>query len=519
MRIPVAGSHYAMDRPGTSWPERSSGTAPPWTESSQPPRPARAQLTRSIEWRDDLRLTLIGLAPSGAITAGMLVGSSALVLLSSLVALAAAVLSPMVGLIVLAFVAPLPRPTVVPPPGIWIVMIGAITAGLILRLPIDRPRPRLPSPELILAGAFLTYVAAHVVGSVSDGAAASGGRTLIDSLQRQTDLGTNLLVFAATSVVLRNRSPWPLIAALLVSAGLAASSALLPLVGIEGLFDNVGEPSQVASRSAGFFFDPNYFAAYLAAATALAFACATFVRSVRLRALLILTGAVFCVALVATLSRGGLLALVAGIVTIGFSRGRKVGLALSAALVVLFLLAYPFFAEVRFSTSDTSAGADLGGQLESSGRIGTWAAGIELFQSSPLFGIGFGEYAEASPVGIAAHNWYVGVLAEGGIVGACLWAAFIAAILVGLRRTSHPAQVVGYSVLATWLVASMSLDAPRFYRPSGLVMFSLAAALAADWLPRGPTGIQTGATQPGVPGPDGYQQRRIAARIAPTGRR
>lgn len=456
---------------------------------------------------DDATTALAGIGLSALVTGAMMAGSSILLLVSSVIPLAVALLSPMVGLIVLASVAPLPRPTIVPPPGIWVVMIGAIIAGLILRLPIDRPRLRRPSAELLLTGAFLAYLGTHIIGGALDGGTNIAGRGLTDSLQRQTDLATGLLAFAVALVVLRDRSPWPLVAALLVSAGVAASSALLPMVGIEGIFDNVADPVTIASRAAGFFFDPNYFAAYLAAAATLGLACATFVTSRKLRGLLIVAAAAYSIALVATLSRGGLLALAAGLLTVAFVRSRKAGVVALCLLVLLFILAYPLFSDARFGESGTMAGVGLTTQLESAGRIGTWLAGIDLFWSSPVFGVGFGQYVEASSAGIAPHNWYIGVLAEGGIVGFGLWMLLIGAMLRSLRRTSHPAQTIGYAVIATWLVASLFLDTPRFYRPTGLVLFAVAAALSANWLPRISTRSGAGIAEPASGGPEGDYQR------------
>jgi len=58
---------------------------------------------------------------------------------------------------------------------------------------------------------------------------------------------------------------------------------------------------------------------------------------------------------------------------------------------------------------------------------------------------------------------------------------FIVALLLALRRRPRPAQVVGYPVLAAWMVASFFLELPMDYQSSGLVLITLAAALASDW--------------------------------------
>lgn len=476
-----------------------TGVAPPqqpWAETASPAL-ARASSRRSARMGrrsrrssiafDDARSAVVGGAIGVSITGAMVLGSATLTLATSFVGLAASIVSPMVGLLVLAFVAPLPRPLIVPPPGIWVVMIAAIMVGLVLRLPIDRPRLRLPALEIVLAFAFLAYLGAHALGGALDDVAAAEGRGLVGALQSQTDLVTGLLILATASIVLRGRSPWPLVTALLVSTGIAAASGLLPAVGVEGLFENVMHrgPTGAEVRSAGFFFDPNYYAAFLGAAVALALACATFVRSLRIRLLLIVATALYSAALVLTLSRGGLLTLATAFVAVAFMRSLKTGLMVTATLVFVVVLAFPFFSDARFGPGSGIAEAGLSGQLEASGRIDVWLDGLDLFASSPVFGIGFGRFADESPTGLLAHNWYISVLAEGGIVGFVLWFLFIGAILLALRRTSHAARTVGYSVMATWLVASLFLEVPQEWRPTGLVVFSVAAALTADWTSKG----------------------------------
>ena len=72
-------------------------------------------------------------------------------------------------------------------------------------------------------------------------------------------------------------------------------------------------------------------------------------------------------------------------------------------------------------------------------------------------------------------------LAETGITGSVLWALFILAVVLALRRQPRTARTIGYSVLVAWLVASIFLDVPNTYQATGLVVIALAAALRADW--------------------------------------
>lgn len=67
------------------------------------------------------------------------------------------------------------------------------------------------------------------------------------------------------------------------------------------------------------------------------------------------------------------------------------------------------------------------------GRGGLWEIALNMFNSNPLFGQGFGAYAEYSAdldaITTSAHNYYLQIMAELGIVGLVLYlAAFVSAL-------------------------------------------------------------------------------------------
>ena len=186
----------------------------------------------------------------------MAIGSAVLVLLASGLALATALLSPTLGLIAVAFLAPFPRPPVIPTPGLYVALIGAIGLGLILRMPVERPRLHWPSPVVWLIGAFLLYIAAHLVGGLLDGA---GGPDATTVMQQFSQVMTGVLAFIVTTFVLSGRSPFPVLAALLVSAAVVAATAIAQSMGLEGLFGRLvsdGEFAMTIGRVTGVRFDP-----------------------------------------------------------------------------------------------------------------------------------------------------------------------------------------------------------------------------------------------------------------------
>ena len=69
------------------------------------------------------------------------------------------------------------------------------------------------------------------------------------------------------------------------------------------------------------------------------------------------------------------------------------------------------------------------------GRVDAWYAGLEMFRSSPLFGVGAGNFTEHND--LTAHNSFVLVLAETGFLGFTLWLAFVCYGFMMMRAVLH----------------------------------------------------------------------------------
>jgi O-antigen ligase len=118
-------------------------------------------------------------------------------------------------------------------------------------------------------------------------------------------------------------------------------------------------------------------------------------------------------------------------------------------------------------------------------RYEAWAAGLEMFRESPLFGVGmrqFGEYHF-----MTAHNSFVLVLAELGFVGLVLFSTLlylsVKGLWVGLRRLEHipgaaVARVWGMALLASMLGLLFQINTLSFAYHSVLWVF---LGLAAAW--------------------------------------
>ena len=149
-----------------------------------------------------------------------------------------------------------------------------------------------------------------------------------------------------------------------------------------------------------------------------------------------------------TNSRGTLLAV---LVVLGVYAWRKHGMLVagilgSAALTGLMML------PSRMQELDVD-------EASAAGRVDAWYEGIQMFIAHPLFGIGAGGYSDLHE--ITAHNSFVLVLAEMGIIGFTIFLAIVGysfmMTLVPIRRGDDiiddvPLEVPDDIALAEWRI-------------------------------------------------------------------
>lgn len=179
-------------------------------------------------------------------------------------------------------------------------------------------------------------------------------------------------------------------------------------------------------------------------------------------------------ALSLTQSRGGLLALLAGLASCLVSRygWARSGLALTA-LVPLLLLVYDG------RQSDIHGGIATG---TGSQRTDLWYAGLQMMKWEPLFGIGHGRFVEEQ--GLVAHSSYIQALAEWGPIGGTLFLGlfYIAAYSLwrlkrhGIRiasptlRSLQPFMFGGLIAYAAAMLTLSRCDVVPTYLVAGLAM-------------------------------------------------
>ncbi len=295
-----------------------------------------------------------------------------------------------------------------------------------------------------LAVAFLAWVA------VSSLWAENVGDTSAVLLKYGLDALLFVIVFEAVRTSAHVKG---LLAALVAGGTVAAAYGIVASPDLSSLS---GSPTAATDldRLGGTIADPNLLAAVLVVAFVLAVALTATVRSPAARSALIGAAGLALLSVFLTASRGGLVGLIAALGTgIVLARGRRAA-AIGGALVVvaasvLYVGLFDPGVAHRYSTAD-------GGN----GRTDLWKVGWRMAEANPVRGVGAGNFRDSSahyvlaePGAIEdsafiidqprfAHNVYLEVLAELGVVGLALFLALVgAAIGTGVQAARRFARV------------------------------------------------------------------------------
>jgi O-antigen ligase len=246
------------------------------------------------------------------------------------------------------------------------------------------------------------------------------------------------------------------------------------------------------------FFDPDIFGRFLA--LVLILLVGVLLHSRRQREQLLVTGvlAVLWVALVLTLSRSSLAALLLGAGIVGALRWRVVrALPVAAAVVALGVAA--------LLISPTTFGLNQGLNGASSGRAGLVSGGLHMFGARPLGGYGSGsfvpEYRHRNPTTsqtlAASHTIAITIAAEQGVVGEVAYVALVLAAVVVLLQGARrdPARVaIGAAFVA--LMFHTQLYADFLEDPLTWTLLAIGVSLAAGRPPPPEPALPADALEP-----------------------
>lgn len=185
------------------------------------------------------------------------------------------------------------------------------------------------------------------------------------------------------------------------------------------------------------------------------------------------------VAILLTGSRAGLISLFAALTIVPFAlpllRGwkRRICWAALPCLVASAVFLVPATTWERLLTTGSEI---AGGTLEH--RTVIWAAGLNVFRQHPFLGVGAGAFGPsvvgAIDIDYVAHNSFLSVLVELGVVGALILLALIASMLYLAVRMGGLARWLWIVLLLTWAAGASSLTWE--YRKATWFLFGMVAA-------------------------------------------
>jgi O-antigen ligase len=188
-------------------------------------------------------------------------------------------------------------------------------------------------------------------------------------------------------------------------------------------------------------------------------------------------------------SRGGTFAALVAllILPVGFFRmthGRKMAIAIAlVAAAVIALAVVPERSWDRLMTIDDTA--ETRWSTESfqnldmvNMRIAIWKEGLDMFETRPFLGVGTGGYLNVvAPIQgerRVAHNVFLSILVELGLIGLTLFLAMIVVLVMSVRYMEKDERLLWLLLLSTYLVGGFFLSWEHT-KQTWLIMGLLAA--------------------------------------------
>ncbi|HEX6508158.1 MAG TPA: O-antigen ligase family protein [Chloroflexota bacterium] len=337
---------------------------------------------------------------------------------------------PVVGLCLLAF--SVPWGSAVSPGGLpsFVTPTDVIAAELGAAWIVDAvARRRTPVSDRTLAPYIVLYVVATAVSSTQAQDLAASGREII----KWTEFA---VVFFAAAAFLRTRHDLHLLTAALVGGGVSQA-----LLGFEQFVRQAGPAAfglhRAFFRSYGTFDQPNPYAGYLNMVIPLAIVFTVRARHGWERTLYGCAALAMIAALVASQSRGAILALLAAgtVLALFLVPISRIPIGIAALATVVFACGASFGIFATGPIDRVAGSIGLGGvafgnvtnaNFSAVERAAHWLAGVRMFAGHPFLGVGIGNYAEAYPAVHPrgwyaslehAHNYFINIAAEAGIFG------------------------------------------------------------------------------------------------------
>lgn len=331
--------------------------------------------------------------------------------------------------------------------GTKLIGIPAFGAGLLAV--IERKRFRIPPRSALLLGLFGALSMASTFWSSSPASSAKVALTYTQLLG---------LIWLLVEVPRDSRDVKRLVAAYALGCGVVAAQLFR-----EFLYGQVYVLYYLIERYSAFGSDPNELAVTLSIGIAFGWIFVVESTSAFKRLAWHVMIALLVIAIIMTGSRGGFISCVISLSVIPLSLGElrwKHRAVLASVLSVgLYIGADLLLASEVWERLATIDDELFGGSV--SNRVPVWQSGIASFLNNPVLGVGAGAYwtvtLDALGDGDVAHNSFLSVLVELGLVGLLLYVASLITVTKSLLQLESWTKIPLLVALVTWGVGSLAL--------------------------------------------------------------
>jgi O-antigen ligase len=400
------------------------------------------------------------------------------------------IVRPRIGYLALLPMLPFFHPQGFPPHGPIFLLAGLGLASVLVRLSIGRVRvPLSARPALWCAVAFLALTAFQLFLGVRT----LGGAIPLSSLSQYDQVFIILAVFAVGLVVLPGRVLAPYHAAFLVAFALVVGVGLVNFFqpGLLEVFrlDWLVHPNAFEDRASGVIANPNFLGLALACGLSWIivsalwhFAHGRIDRATLLLPIIPPAG----LTMILTFSRTALLALGIGLIAALARRSWMAAGVLAAAAAIAATLIYPVFIQVRLGQTFGEASPAAEAAIAESDRLRSLMAdsAIRAFLDAPLAGHGFSTFSQISPTYsgqstlTSAHDLYLKVAAEQGLIGLSVLGALFISIVVPIWRAGLGPWVAAMAVALAFMLFSFTADTFGSAQTVASAFFLMAAGVA-----------------------------------------
>jgi O-Antigen ligase len=147
---------------------------------------------------------------------------------------------------------------------------------------------------------------------------------------------------------------------------------------------------------------------------------------------------------------------------------------LAAALITLLPIVQPLASFQRLSTTESEVT-----QGDLNGRTAQWRQGMSAFMEHPFFGVGTDMYRSVNTLGKVAHNSYLSVLVEEGLIGLVLFATILWIVVGQAWRLPAWDRNFWLTVLLVWAIGASTLTWEHRKTTWLFLTFAVVAATAA----------------------------------------